>query len=246
MSGAQQPGCLYGIGTGPGCPELMTVKAVRILGECPVVAHFCKKGGNGNALTTATPYLRDDHELMPMAYPVTTELPVSSPEYASQIEAFFDDCAHNLAEYLDSGRSVAVLSEGDPFFYGSFMHVFLRLRDRYPTCVVPGVPAALAGAAQLPIPLTMRDDVLSVIPGTLPDRAMQSALASGQAAVIMKVGRNLPRIRQALRAVGMEERAWYVERASMDAERVMPLADAPEDSAPYFSLILVPGRGERV
>lgn len=245
MSAADK-GCLYGVGTGPGCPELMTVKAVRVLDECPVVAHFCKAGRAGNALKTAQPYLRDDHVIMPMGYPVTTELPVSSPEYAQQIGAFFDDCAHGLAEHLDTGRSVAVLSEGDPFFYGSFMHVFLRLRDRFATDVVPGVPAALAGAAKLPLPLTMRDDVLSIIPGTLPDRALESALGSGQAAVVMKVGQNLARIRRALRAVDMEERAWYVERASMDEERVMPLADAPSDNAPYFSLVLVPGRGERL
>lgn len=243
---AVDKGRLYGVGTGPGCPELMTVKAVRVIDECPVVAHFCKAGRNGNALKTAQPYLRDEHVIMPMAYPVTTELPASSPEYAEQIEGFFDDCARNLAEHLDAGRSVAVLSEGDPFFYGSFMHVFLRLRERFETDVVPGVPAALAGAAKLPLPLTMRDDVLSVIPGSLPDRALESALGSGQAAVVMKVGRNLPRIRRALRALGMEERAWYVERASMEEERVMALADAPEDSAPYFALILVPGRGDRL
>ncbi|MDZ7786763.1 MAG: precorrin-2 C(20)-methyltransferase [Halofilum sp. (in: g-proteobacteria)] len=238
-------GRLYGVGTGPGDPELMTLKAVRILSECPVVAYFCKRSGSGNALRTASGHLRDDHIMVPMPYPVTTELPHDSPEYQQRIDAFFDESAEAVAEHLNAGRSVAVLSEGDPFFYGSFMHIFLRLRERFRSDVIPGVPAMLAGAAQLPRPLTMRDDVLSVIPGTLPDDELDAAIAGAEAAVIMKVGRNLPRIRRALHAAGVAERAWYVERASMERQEVMPFPEAPADGAPYFSLIVVPGSGAR-
>lgn len=238
-------GCLYGVGTGPGCPELMTLKAVRIVGECPVVAYFCKRIGSGNAFATVNGHLRDDHIMVPMAYPVTTELPHASPEYQELIENFFDQSAEILAGHLAAGRSVAVLSEGDPFFYGSFMHVFLRLRDRFPTQVVPGVPAMLAGASELPRPLTMRDDVLTVIPGTLPDAELEAAFAGARAAVVMKVGRNLPRIRRALHAAGLQDRAWYIERASMAEQHVVPFAEAPADGAPYFSLIVVPGPGDR-
>jgi precorrin-2/cobalt-factor-2 C20-methyltransferase len=240
------PGCLFGVGTGPGCPELLTVKAVRVLAEAPVVAHFCKRGGSGNALRTASEHVGDGHIRLPLAYPVTTELPHDSPEYNRRIEAFFDASAAAVAEHLQAGRSVALLSEGDPFFYGSFMHVFLRLRERFPTEVIPGVPAMIAGSSQLPLPLTMRDDVLSVIPGTLPDAALNAALDAAQAAVVMKVGRNLPRIRAALRAAGMAARAWYVERASMAEQKVMPFSEAPADGAPYFSMIVVPGAGERL
>lgn len=238
-------GVLYGVGTGPGDPELMTLKAARVIAECPVVAYFCKRTGSGNALRTANGLLRDDHVMVPMPYPVTTELPHGSPEYQQRIDDFFDTSAEAVAAHLDAGRSVAVLSEGDPFFYGSFMHIFLRLHERYESEVIPGVPAMLGGASQLPRPLTMRDDVLSVIPGTLPDGELDAALAAAEAAVIMKVGRNLPRIRRALAAAGIEERAWYVERASMDAQQVMPFTEAPADGAPYFSLIVVPGPGDR-
>lgn len=239
------PGRLYGVGTGPGDPELMTLKAVRLIAECPVVAYFCKRAGSGNALRTASGHLRDDHVMVPMPYPVTIELPHGSAEYQQRIDDFFDESAEAVAAHLDAGHSVAVLSEGDPFFYGSFMHIFLRLHERYDGEVVPGVPAMLSGAAQLPRPLTMRDDVLSVIPGTLPDDELDAALASAEAAVIMKVGRNLPRIHRALRTAGLVDRAWYVERASMEAQQVMPFSDAPADGAPYFSLIVVPGPGDR-
>lgn len=237
---------LYGVGTGPGDPELMTLKAVRAIEHASVVAYFCKQSGRGNALATARGWLHDDQEMLPMAYPVTTELPHGSDEYRQRIEAFFDDCAQRVAEHLNAGRSVAVLSEGDPFFYGSFMHIFLRLRDSHDPVVIPGVPAMLAGASQLPRPIAMRDDVLSVVPGTLPDEQLKQRLAAGQAIVVMKVGRNLPRICAALAAIGALERAWYVERASMGEQQVMPLAEAPDERAPYFSLVLIPGPGERV
>lgn len=240
-------GVLYGVGTGPGDPELMTVKATRALEAAAVVAYFCKRSGHGNALATAEPYLSERHTLLPMAYPVTTELPHGSAEYRDRIENFFDDSAAQVAAHLEAGRSVAVLSEGDPFFYGSFMHLFIRLRETYDPVVIPGVPAMLAGASQLPRPIAMRDDVLSVVPGTLPDDELASALASAQAVVVMKVGRNLPRIRAALAATGRSEAAWYVERASMGGrQRVMPLTEAPDGPAPYFSLVLLPGPGVRV
>jgi len=239
-------GCFYGVGTGPGCPELLTLKAVRVIEECPVVAYFGKHENRGHALNTVRSRLRDDHTMLPMLYPVTTELPHDCDEYRQRIEAFFDAAAEEAAAHLTAGRSVAVLSEGDPFFYGSFMHIFLRLRDRFPNEVIPGVPAMLAGAAQLPRPVAMRDDVLSVIPGTLPDAELRDTLAMAQAAVVMKVGRNLPRIRRALEAVGHAERAWYVERASMGEQRVMPLVEAPEERAPYFSMVILTGTGARV
>ncbi|WP_348761669.1 precorrin-2 C(20)-methyltransferase [uncultured Salinisphaera sp.] len=246
MRGGNAQGVLYGVGTGPGDPELMTVKALNAVEAAPVVAYFCKTPGRGNALTTVTPYLRPDHTLLPMAYPVTTELDHNTAAYRECIETFFDDSAEAVAAHVEAGRSVAVLSEGDPFFYGSFMHLFLRLRERLACEVIPGVPAMLAGASRLPRPITMRDDVLSVVPGTLPDAELHAALAVAQAAVVMKVGRNLARIQAALAAVGAADRAWYVERASQGGERVMPLADAPTGKAPYFSMILVPGPGKRV
>ncbi len=241
---APNPGCLYGIGTGPGDPELITLKAARLIGSAPVVAYFCRRGGQGQARTIADAHITADQRELPLVYPVTTELPHGSPEYRARIEAFFDEAAETVAEELAAGHDVVVLNEGDPFFYGSFMHVYLRLAERFPSHVVPGVPSPQAAAARLPTPLTMRDDVLTVIPGTMPDADLRAALRDTDAAVIMKVGSQRDTIVAALEELGLAERAWYVERASMEAEVVVPLAETPAQ-VPYFAQIVIPGRGVR-
>ncbi len=238
------PGTLYGIGTGPGDPELVTLKAVRVLRSCPVVAYFTKRGGSGNARRTVEAHLTGTQTEVPMVYPVTVELPPDHPEYSRRIEAFFDDSAEVLAGHLAAGRSVAVLNEGDPFFFGSFMHLFFRLSGRFPTEVVPGVTSVSGAASLLPRPLNIRDDVLSIIPGSLNEEALTTALKRADAAVVMKLGQNLPKVRRAVEAAGLADRAWYVERATMEEQRFMPFREVP-DKAPYFSMIVVPGVGNR-
>lgn len=244
---AAQPGRgrLFGIGTGPGDPELLTLKAVRVLRESPVVAWFCKRGGAGRARTSCLDYISEAHIEEPLMYPVTTELPHGSTEYRQRIEAFFDEASRRLADHLDTGRDVAVLNEGDAFFYGSFMHVFMRLRANYDATVVPGVGSIMACGALLPRPLAMRDDVLTVVPGTMDDEALTRSLQSGKAVVIMKVGSNLARIRSVAERLGLADQAWYVEQASMPDERMLPLSETGDRKAPYFSTVLIPGPGER-
>ncbi|MBK1838140.1 precorrin-2 C(20)-methyltransferase [Azospirillum sp. YIM B02556] len=245
MSGdSLPPGTLFGVGVGPGDPELMTLKAVRTIGACPVVAYFCKRGTRGQARRIADQAISATQLELPMVYPVTVELPPTHPDYGRQIEAFFDDSAERIAAHLAAGRSVAALNEGDPFFYGSFMHLFLRLSGRFRAEVVPGVTSMVCSASLLPRPLMLRDDVLSVIPGTLDEAALVRALTSADACVVMKLGQNLPKVRRAIAAAGLAERAWYVERASMDEQRFMPFLEAP-DVAPYFSQIVIPGEGKR-
>ncbi len=242
-------GTLYGVGVGPGDPDLLTLKAVRLIGACPVVAYFCKKGSRGRARAVAASILdgagAGERIELPLVYPVTVEAPIGTADYDDPIEAFFDRSAAEVAGHLAAGRSVAVLNEGDPFFYGSFMHLFVRLSRDFPVEVVPGVTSMAACAATLPTPLTMRDDILSVIPGTLDEAALADALGRADAAVVMKLGRNLPKVRRAVAAAGLTERAWCVEYGSMPNQRVRRLSEATEDACPYFSMILVPGKGER-
>ncbi len=238
------PGRLIGVSVGPGDPDLMTVRAVRTIRACPVVAYFCKRGGAGHARRIAADCITAEHVELPLVYPVTVELPPDDPDYGRRIEDFFDESAERLAGHLSAGRSVAALNEGDAFFYGSFMHLFLRLSRRFPTEVVPGVTSMMCSASLLPQPLTLRDDVLSVIPGTLDEEALGRALAGADAAVVIKLGRNLPKVRRAVIAAGLAGRAWYVERASMEEQRVLPFREAPE-TAPYFSQIVIPGTGRR-
>jgi precorrin-2/cobalt-factor-2 C20-methyltransferase len=235
-------GTLLGIGMGPGDPELMTLKAVRLIAAAPVVAFFAKRGRKGHAREIAEGRIGAQAEELRLEYPFTVERPVDDPSYLADMGTFYDAAADQVAARLDSGRDVAVLCEGDPFFYGSFMYLFDRLADRYPSEIVPGITGMSACWTSARTPMTHGDDVLAVVPGTLDAERMAERLSACDAAVIMKVGRNLPKIRGALTRAGLAERAIYVERGTMNGERVARLAEVADDAAPYFSIVLVPGR----
>lgn len=238
-------GTLFGVGMGPGDPDYLTVRAMKVLAEAPVLVHFCKKGRRGNARTIADAVLRDPAREFPLVYPYTTELPPEHALYVSALAGFYDDAAGRLADHLGAGRDVAILSEGDPFFYGSFMHLWRRLKDRFPVEVVPGVTGMSGCWTRAGTPITWGDDVLTVLPATLGHAALAERLRITDAAVIMKLGRHLPKVRKALAETGLLDRAIYVERGTMAGERVMALSDKPDDAAPYFSMVLVPGEGRR-
>ncbi len=235
-------GTLYSVGVGPGDPELITLKAARILAAAPAYAFFAKRGRPSHARTIAAAHLHPDAEAMRFDYPFTTEIPVTDPAYAAGMAAFYQAASATIATKLDLGVSVALLCEGDPFFYGSAMYVFDHLSPSYAHEAVPGVTGMSGAWARAGTPMTHGDDVLTVLPGTLCADDLAARLAGADAAVIMKVGRNLPKIRDALVTAGRCAHALYVERGTMPGERIAPLADIPDGPAPYFSLILVPGR----
>jgi precorrin-2/cobalt-factor-2 C20-methyltransferase len=238
-------GTLHGIGLGPGDPELLTVKAVRLIQAAPVIAFFAKKGGKGTARTIADAWIIPGTQEMPLHYPLTTEIPFTDPAYIRQVGAFYEEAAKTIASKLTAGHDVALICEGDPMFYGSFMHIFVRLKERFPVSVtagVSGMSGCWAAAAQ---PITWGDDVLTILPGTLPFDQLTRRLAETDAAVIMKLGLNFPKVRLALEAAGLTSRALYVEHGSMPTERILPLTEKTDDEAPYFSLILIPGQGRR-
>lgn len=234
-------GRLYGIGTGPGDPELLTLKAARLLAVLPVVAYFAKRGRPGHGLTIVRDMLHPAAERLPLLYPVTTEVDRHAPVYRDAIEQFFDEAAQQVAVRLEAGQDVGVLSEGDPMFYGSWMHLHRRLAPRFATEMVAGVTSLSGAWSQAGLPIAQGDDVLVVLPGTLPEAVLARRIAEAEAVVIMKVGRNLPAIRRALETAGKLDRAIYVERATMPGGRVIPLAGHDGSPAPYFSLVLVPG-----
>jgi precorrin-2/cobalt-factor-2 C20-methyltransferase len=234
-------GTCYGIGVGPGDPELITVKALRILQASPVVLYFSAVGRPSNARRVVDSFLSSRQAELHLVYPVTTEELAPGVSYEELLVRFYDAAGEQLADVLETGTDVAVLCEGDPFFHGSYMYLHNRLACRYPTKVVPGVPSILAGAAVLGAPLVCRDEVLSVLSGTLPVAELESRLRTADAAVVMKVGRNLARVREAVDRAGLLERAWYVERATMADERILPLgATQALASAPYFSMVVIP------
>ena len=240
-----QPGRLFGVGLGPGDPDLVTVKAMRLLGSAGVVAYFAKAGRCGIARTIAAPWLRPGAEEVPLLYPVTTEMPFDGEAYAALLGAFYAESADRLAAELAAGRDVVLLCEGDPLFYGSFMHLYIRLRERFGVEIVPGVTGMSGCWTAAGEPMTWGDDVLTVLPGTLSAGALRERLLGSDAVVIMKLGQNLPKVRAALEATGLLDRAVYVERGTMANQVVLPLRHKADDEAPYFAIVLVPGQGRR-
>ena len=239
-------GRLYGVGVGPGDPELLTLKARRVIEAADVIAYPNARHGRSVARRIAAPFLRDGVLEVALTYPVTTEVSDHPGGYEAALAEFYDASAAQLTEHLDAGRDVAVLCEGDPFFYGSYMYLHERLATRYATEVVPGVTSFSAAAAAAGTPLCKRDDVLTVLPGTLPADVLAARMRASDASVVIKLGRMFERVRGAAERAGVAGRAVYVERASCDEERQSPLRDV-EGKVPYMSLVLVPAaaRAER-
>lgn len=233
------PGRLFGIGVGPGDPELVTVKARRLIGAADVVAYPTARAKQPIARGAAAPYLRADQVELPLQYPITTETTDHPEGYAGALRDYYDAGAAAIAAHLDAGRDVVVLCEGDPFLYGSYMYLHERLAQRYATEVVPGIPAFAAASAAAGTPLVQRDEVLSIIPGTLPPADLRARLDSADAAVVMKLGRTFDRVTGALDDTGLADGAVYVERASHPGQRVAALRDV-DGKVPYMSLVLAP------
>jgi precorrin-2 C20-methyltransferase/precorrin-3B C17-methyltransferase len=236
-------GQLFGVGVGPGDPELVTVKAARTIGAADVVAYPVARHGRSVARRIAAAYLRAGQVEIAMRYPVTTEQTDHPGGYEAALREFYDEQAAGLAAHLDAGRDVAVLCEGDPFFYGSYMYLHERLAHRYETEVVPGVTSFSAAAATAGTPLAKRDDVLTILPGTLAPEQLADRLRDTDAAVVLKLGRRFGGVREAAERAGVAGRAVYVERASSDVERCAPLREVDADGVPYMSLVLVPTAG---
>lgn len=229
----QSPGQLVGIGVGPGDPELLTLNAFRRLQAAPVVAYPVSDGGKSLSRSIVADYLRPDQIEVPLWYPF--KLDRSSQPY-------YDQAALKLAEHLEAGQDVVVLCEGDPFFYGTFMYLFNRLSHRFSTEVIPGVSCVMANASVLGTPLTYRNDVFMVLPAILPAEILAERLAIADAAVILKLGRHFAKVYAVLQDLGLDQRARYIERATMPGQRILPIAEVDPESVPYFALISIPSQ----
>lgn len=239
---AKPGGRLFGIGVGPGDPELMTLKAVRRLAEADLIVSFSAIGRESIARGIAARFIGVAQAELRLIYPLTTEPAPVERTYDALLAAFYDDAAGQLAAELVGGRDVAVLCEGDPFFYGSFMYLHERLSARFETEIVPGIASLLAAAAVAGTPLVFRNETLSVLSGVLPEAELEARLAQADAAVILKLGRNFAKVAAVLARLDLVDRATYVERATGAGQRVLKLAAVDPANVPYFSLILIPGR----
>lgn len=223
-------GKLYGVGLGPGAPDLLTLRAARLIEGAKVVAYPALVGGDSFARSIAADLISDDADEIVMEVPMTTA--------REPAQAAYDAGAAQIAKYLEAGQDVVCLCEGDPFFYGSFMYLFARLSDCFDVEIVPGVTSVTACSAVAQRPLVARNERLTVLPGPMDEAELTARIRDAESVAIMKVGRHLPKLRNVLDALNLTDAAVYVERASLPNQVVLPLADAPE-TAPYFSMILV-------
>lgn len=228
-------GTLYGLGVGPGDPELVTLKALRIAKACPVLAYPAPEHGDSFARAIMAPHLPGGQA------EIAIRMPLSAERYPAN--AVYDRASAEIGAHLSQGRDVAVLCLGDPFFYGSFMYLFARLATSHRTVVVPGITSLSAAAAGLGAPLAARNDVLTVIPALLGDDAIMARLSATDAAAIIKLGRHFKRVHALLASTGLAPHARYIEHASLPDERALPLDEVDPATVPYFSLILVHRRG---
>ena len=233
-------GILYGVGVGPGDPDLMTVKAVKVIGAAPVVAYFAKRGKAGNAWVTAEQHVAAGAERLALNYPYTVELSPRHPDYVAAMRDFYRESAELIAERLSAGLDVAVLCEGDPLFYGSFMYLHDRLAERHQCRVIPGITSFAGCAASAGIPLVSTDRAFSIIPGTLPEELLEAQLRSIDAAAIIKLGSHYPKVRKILDRLGRTRNATYFEYGTTEREVIMKLSDKTDDQSIYFALILLP------
>jgi precorrin-2/cobalt-factor-2 C20-methyltransferase len=226
-------GRLYGLGIGPGDPELITLKALRVLQSAPVVAYPVSNGSKSLARSIVADYLGHAPLELPMYFPFNAE---------ESAQPYYDKAAQTLADHLSRGQNVAVLCEGDPFFYGTFMYLFTRLAGRFRTEVVPGVSSLMASAAVLETPLTYRNDVFMVLPATLPADVLASRLAGADAAVIIKLGKHFRQVYEVLKQMGLLMRARYIQRATMSNQHIVSLDQVDPTQVPYFSMIVIPSQ----
>ncbi len=229
-------GKLFGLGIGPGDPDLITLKALKILQAAPVLAYPTLEGGDSLARSIIAPHLKDEKQEIAIRIPMTVERKPAQQAY--------DVAAAELSKELQAGRDVAVLCEGDPFFYGSFMYLFGRMAEEFPVEVIPGVSSLTACATALKTPLSARNDILTVLPAPLPNDVLQARIEAADSVALMKIGRHFDRIRDLITDMGLAGQANYIERASMQNEKITPLEDVPADAAPYFSMILIHKRGQ--
>jgi precorrin-2/cobalt-factor-2 C20-methyltransferase len=237
-------GIIHGVGLGPGAQDLMSVRADRLVRGARHIAYFRKAGRPGQARKIVAGMLRPDAIEYAMEYPVTTEIPLADPRYNAMLSAFYADCTRHLAALAAAGEDVVVLCEGDPFFYGSFMHLHTRLAGIAPVVVVPGITGMSGAWTASGAPITWGDDVLTVLMATMPEDELVQRIRDTDALVVMKIGRNLDKVRRAVTAAGRDDAAWLVEHAQMPEQRVTRLC-AAEAVTPYFSILLIHGNGRR-
>lgn len=235
-------GKIYGVGVGPGDPELITIKGLKAIESADIIAFHQAANKKSNALTIAECWIKDSQSLLPLIYPITTQTPPDKLSYDDILSKFYDDITLELASHLEQGKTITVLAEGDPLFYSSFMYIHDRLADRFHTTIIPGVTSISGASAALATPLCYRNETFTVLSAVLDEATLKQKLAEKSAFAIMKLGRNIDKIINILKELQLFDKALYIERASMKDEKICSLSEVDSSCTPYFSLILIPGK----
>ncbi len=238
-------GTIYGVGLGPGDQELMSVKSDRLIRNAKHIAFFRKAGRKGQARQIVEGMIPDQAIEFAMEYPVTTEIPLTDPRYNEMLSSFYAEVTAHLIALVEAGEDVVVLCEGDPFFYGSFMHIYTRVKDHVPVEVIPAITGMSGAWTATGAPITWGDDVLTVLMGTHAEDKLVQHIQDTDALVIMKIGTNFDKVVRALKAGGKYEDAYLVQFATMAKQSVCKLSEMTEKVTPYFSIIIVHGQGRR-
>lgn len=233
---------LIGVGVGPGDPELITIKGLKAIQSADVIAYHETAKHSSNALKIAHGFVPEKAILQPLIYPVTTQSDSRSDNYRTKLNLFYKEATQLIESYLKNNKKTVVLAEGDPLFYSSFMYIYDRLGKSYPTEIIPGISSIFGAASVLQTPLCYRNQSFTVLSGVLEKKDLIAKLQNGDAFAILKVGRNLDKIRAAITECGLLNRALYIERATMAEQKIIPLEKADPELSPYFSLVLIPGQ----
>ena len=238
-------GIIYGVGVGPGDPELISLKAYNLLKKAKYIAYFKKKNKDGISYNIVKQFLRKNVLEIQMDYPITTEISFQGIEYKQTLSQFYENCCNEILSISNRNNDIIVLCEGDPFFYGSFMHLYTRLLDKNIIKVIPGITGMSAAWTASKFPITWGDDILTVIMGTMSENEIVKRIKKNDAIVIMKIGKNYEKICKVLKKLNLFDDAFLIENASMSNERVRKLINVQELILPYFSIILLHGTGRR-
>lgn len=234
-------GKIYGVGVGPGDPELITIKGLKAIESADIIAFHQAKGKKSNALTIAERWISQEQHLLPLIYPITTGTPPENSSYDNILAKFYHDITAELAQYLEQGKTITILAEGDPLFYSSFMYIHDRLAHRFETKIIPGITSISGASSALATPLCYRNETFTVLSAVLDEDALQQRLRQSGAFAIMKLGRNIDKVIKILKDLQLFDKALYIERATMIDEKIRPLTELTNHCTPYFSLILIPG-----
>ena len=234
-------GKVYGVGLGPGNPELISLKAHELISNARYIGYFSKKNNHSRALNIAKNFLKKNTNLIKMEFPVTTEIPFKDSKYKSLLASFYEQCCNKIISILKKENDFIMLCEGDPFFYGSFIHLYFRLRNKVEVKIIPGITGMSSAWTSSAFPITWRDETLTVIMGTKDEEQINNSIKYSDAIIFMKIGKNFQKINKVLKKNDLYKKAVLVEYASMENERVRKLSEVNEEILPYFSIIIVHG-----